>query len=105
MNSWNSFAAGRRADGRSGAETGEVQKQMACAQLVLRRSRAAEGAGGNRQGAGRHQKTQMDMELRTKEAQAKAQADASRIGLELEQTRGSIAETNARIEKIMAEIQ
>ena len=51
------------------------------------------------------QKTQMDMELRTKEAQAKAQADASRIGLELEQTRGSIAETNARIEKIMAEIQ
>jgi len=88
-----------------GQENGEAQKQMAEANNKLAEAELQKAQASIAKVQADAQKTQMDMELRTKEAQAKAQADASRIGLELEQTRGSIAETNARIEKIMAEIQ
>jgi hypothetical protein len=46
-----------------------------------------------------------EIQLRWADAATKADQDRQRFELEIEQTRGSLAETNARIEKIMAEIQ
>lgn len=47
---------------------------------------------------------QQEMQLKAMEAQEKAKADQQRIGLELEDTRGKIAKTEADIERIFAEI-
>ena len=49
------------------------------------------------------QKSQMEMQLKAAEAQTKAQADQQRIGLEFEQTRGSIAEIAARVKLVEAQ--
>ncbi|EQB03908.1 hypothetical protein [Sphingobium sp. HDIP04] len=51
------------------------------------------------------QRAQMDFQQSQQEATVKAQQDQQRFMLEVEQTRGSVAETGARIEKIWAEIQ
>lgn len=46
-----------------------------------------------------------EMQLRAAEAKAKSDADGQRFGLEIEQTKGGLAETKARIEKVYAEIE
>jgi len=46
-----------------------------------------------------------DLQQKQQVAQAQAQQDAQRFALEIEQTRGDLAETNAQIRKIYAEIQ
>lgn len=46
-----------------------------------------------------------ELQLRTAEAQEKAKADQQRFALEIEDSRGKIAETSAKIEKIYADIQ
>jgi len=50
-------------------------------------------------------KSQQEIQLRGAEAAKKAEADEKRIMLELEGTRGNIAETGARIKKIDADIE
>lgn len=51
------------------------------------------------------ERARMDFQQQQQDAAAKAQQDQQRFTLEIEQTRGSLAETKARIEKIWAEIQ
>lgn len=50
-------------------------------------------------------KAQQEIQLRAAEAAKKAEADDRRIVLELESTKGNIAETGARIKKIDADIE
>lgn len=50
-------------------------------------------------------KTSQEMQFKVAEAQTKAQQDQQRFGLEIEQTKGSLAEQGERIKKIQADIQ
>lgn len=77
-----------------------AESQMALAQAELQKAQAQTmKVEADAQGK------MQEMQLRATEAETKAQADQQRIMLELENTRGKIAETEARIQKIFAEIE
>lgn len=92
-------AALAQAGGSDGeAALAEANKQLAQAEL--------------QKAAAQTEKVQADaalkmqeLQLRTAEAQEKAKADQQRFALEIEDSRGKIAETSAKIEKIYADIQ
>lgn len=84
-----------------GGESDEMaQANMALAQAEMKKAEAAVAkVQADTQGA------QQKMQLEMAKAQAEAQESQQKFALEVKQTEGSIAETAARIEKIMAEIQ
>lgn len=86
--------------GQEEAAQALAQSQLQLAQAELQKAQAQTmKVEADAQG-----KTQQ-LQLQMAEAQQKQQADEQRFALEVEQTRGTIAETSARIEKIYAEIQ
>lgn len=87
-------------EGGGEAEAALAQANMQLAQAELQKAQA------------QTEKVQADAALKSQELQLKAaqaheqaKADQQKFALELESTRGNIAETSARIEKIYAEIQ
>ena len=77
-----------------------AQANMALAQAEMKKAEAAV-AKVQADTAGKQQ----EMQLKAAEAQAQVQQDQQKFALEVEQTKGIIAETEAKIEKIFAEIQ
>ena len=86
---------------QQGGESDELaQANMALAQAEMKKAEAAV-AKVQADTQAKQQQMQLDMA----KAQAEAQESQQKFALEVEQTKGNIAETEARIEKIMAEIQ
>lgn len=84
-----------------GGESDELaQANMALAQAEMKKAEAAV-AKVQADTQGKQQQMQLDMA----KAQAEAQSSQQKFALDVEQTKGSIAETEARIQKIMAEIE
>lgn len=91
---------------RMAAQEGEGEDGgLAAAQMKLAEAEVQKAQAAIAKVEADTQKAQMEIQLKQADAQAKALADQQRIGLEFEQTRGSIGETNARIKKIEADIQ
>lgn len=88
----------KRMQEQSGEDDGLAAAQMKLAEAEVQKAQAAIAKV-----QADTQKAQMEMQLKSSEAQAKAQSDQQRIGLEFEQTRGSIAEIAARVKLIEAE--
>lgn len=87
-------------NGAAEAQQALAQSQLQLAQAELQKAQAQTmKVEADAQG-----KTQQ-LQLQMAEAQAKQQSDEQRFMLEVEQTKGSIAETQAKIEKLYAEIQ
>lgn len=86
--------------GGSEAEAALVEAQNKLAEAELQKAQAAI-AKVQADTAKATQETQ----LKASEAQTRAQQDNQRFMLEVEQTKGNLAETDARIEKISADIQ
>lgn len=84
---------------------GEAEKALAEANQKLAEAELQKAQAAIAKVQADTQKAEQEIMLKAQEAQAKAQADQQRIGLEMEQTQGNIAETAARIEKIYADIQ
>lgn len=80
-------------------------EQMAQAALKLSEAEAKKAEAATMKVQADAQAKQQDMELRMREAQTSAQQDQQRFALEIEDTKGKLSETGARIEKIWAEIQ
>lgn len=93
--------AKRLQEQQGNGESAEMaQANMALAQAEMKKAEAAVAkVQADTQGK------QQEMQLRMAEAQTKAQEGEKKFLLEVEQTKGSIAETEARIEKIFADIQ
>ena len=83
----------------------DAARQLAESQMQLAKAELQKAQAQTMKVEADAQGKMQDIQLRAAEAGAKAQADQQRIGLEMEKTRGTIAETEARIEKIFAEIQ
>jgi hypothetical protein len=94
------MAAAQNEQGNSEAEAALAQANLKLAEAEMQKAQAAI-AKVQADTQAKHQ----DIQLRAAEASAKADADQKRIVLEMEDTRGSIAETAAKIDKIYAEIQ
>lgn len=84
---------------------GDAEKAIAEANMKLAEAELQKAQAAVAKVQADTQKSQQDLTLRAAEAQAKSQADQQRFGLEIEDTKGKIAETSARIEKIYADIQ
>lgn len=112
------FRAGRELDGliddfvdaapgamaqQSGGGEGEAAMAEANMQIAQAELKKAEAAIAKVEVDA--QSKQQEMMLKAAEAQEKARANEQKFALELESTKGNIAETEARIEKIYAEIQ
>lgn len=93
------MAAAANQQGNSEAEAAMVEANAKIAEAELQKAQAAI-AKVQADTASKQQ----EMQLKAAEAQEKAKADQQRIGLELEDTRGKIAKTEADIERIFAEI-
>lgn len=93
------MAAAAQQQGNSEGEEALAQANLQLAQAELKKAEAAVAKV-----QADTQKATQEIQLKAAEAQANAQADQQRFGLEVESTRGSIAETSARIEKIYADI-
>lgn len=91
-------AAGNQGGGEAEKALAEANQKIAEAEL-----RKAEAAIAKVQAD--TAKAQQELQLKGSEAAAKADQDRQRFALEIEQTRGNLAETNARIEKIGADIE
>lgn len=78
--------------------------EMAQASLELAKAEGKKAEAAVMQVQANIQKTQQDITLKAAEAQARANEAQQKFALEVESTRGNIAETSARIEKIYAEI-
>lgn len=94
------MAAAAQQNGQSEGDAALAQANLQLAQAELKKAEAAVAKV-----QADTQKANQEIELKSAEAQAAAQADQQRFGLEVEDTRGKIAETSARIEKIYADIQ
>ena len=80
-------------------------KEMAQAALMLSQAEIKKAEAAAEKVKADTAKAQQEIQLRAAEAQAQTQADQQRFSLEVEQTKGAITETAARVEKVYAEIQ
>lgn len=83
----------------------EAAKQLAESQMQLAQAELQKAQAQTMKVEADAQGKMQEIQLKSAEAAEKAKADQQRIVLELEKTRGTVAETEARIEKIYAEIQ
>lgn len=98
-------AAPKLAAQMAGQNNGDAEKAIAEANQKLAEAELQKAQAAIAKVQADTQKAQQEMQFKAAEAEAKQQADQQRFGLEIEQTKGTIAETSARIEKIFADIQ
>lgn len=90
-------------EGDDGAD--ELQRAMAEANQKLAEAELQKAQAAVAKVQADTAKATQETQLKAQEAAVKAQQDQERFLLEVEQTKGSLAETDARIEKIVADIQ
>ena len=78
---------------------------LAAAQMKLAEAEMAKVQSQTENNEANAQLKMQELQLKAREAQAKTQEGQQKFALEVENTKGDIAETEARIEKIFAEIQ
>lgn len=83
----------------------EAAKAMADANMKLAEAEIGKAQAAIEGVKVKAEKDRQEIQLKAAQAQASAQADQQRFGLEIEDTKGKIAKTEADIKKIMAEIQ
>ena len=89
---------------RAQAQQGEGEDQgLAAAQMKLAEAEMAKVQSQTEANTANAQLKMQELQLKASEAQAKTEQDQQRFGLDLEKTRGAIAELDARTRKVEAE--
>lgn len=98
-------AAPQMAQQMAGQGAPEGQAELIAAQNKLAEAEIMKAQAQTQKVSADAQGKMQDLQLRSAEAQAKAQSDQQRLMLELETSKAQQAETEARIQKIFAEIE